>query len=835
MIQNQNLEINQFLQSKLTNNQRHYNHSIKVINHKETYLSQNILNKTSKKIAQSLEHLNEDYLNFNNNNLKISYKETSNNGIKNYYSINSHNHSEYITNYSSDNFPKMIMSRRDNVKTEIKARKNLDSFNEYYNKTEDKRISRAGSGNYKSKLEENLNNKYSQKKSRISYTEENRNTNIIQSSPSQPILFKSIDLDGNNDRKNKYNNNYKDRRIYKEKTYNKKTSPKYQNSSGLEENTYNHSISNIHSDTENLTKQIKNYKSSNIILNKKNIINNDMHIYVNSILDNNINIKNNYKYHSITIRSKNKTDKEEMCVDFKKKYNINTNRINLNNIEILNQNLLNNRKNRSPITSSSNNKNNNIYNNRVLDNKENENKDITNYYQNHLLFESINLKNMKAKDKSEKSDINNNINTFLDSVKIIANKNYLYLNNNINSRRIQFNENKNSKKIPIKISKESDFANSISKNKKKNEIKNNFIFESKEKNNHFGYDSDIHLEKEYKKDINTLDKNNNNIFIEKRLDNNKISFIYERKKKKQKSLTEASKELNMLIDKETITPNNDSNNPNINYYINENIKKNLGNVLKKIIKKSNNRKQKMKKISIRDHNINENEQQSIIKSNYCKTEGRNNNKSNEKKEKKIKKSNSNYMLENKEFVNEKRMNLQRNKIRKKIYKMEICKVNDIIYFGNKNMYKDKEIKNKLLNKSNNNNNIIIIINNADKNKFKRIIKTPKTTKSNIKNLINDKTSYNIKNKSSEKINCKNNTENLTKKEVSILTEKNHLINSNNIKIKKSIIKKKNNENNNIKIKKDFINNTFNRINNIDNKNEKKNLIEIANQNEKKKG
>ena len=93
MIQNQNLAINQFLQSKLITNHNHYNHSIKATKNNEPYFSKNIFNRTSKKISPILEPLIEDYFQHDNNKLKTSYNE---NNIKKYYSKNSHNHSEYV-------------------------------------------------------------------------------------------------------------------------------------------------------------------------------------------------------------------------------------------------------------------------------------------------------------------------------------------------------------------------------------------------------------------------------------------------------------------------------------------------------------------------------------------------------------------------------------------------------------------------------------------------------------------------------------------------------------------------------------------------------------------
>ena len=797
MIQNPNLEINQFLQSKLnTNNLNQYNHSIKTTKNNEPYFSKNIFNRSSKRISPSLEPLKEDYFHIDNNKLKSSYNEIN---IEKYYSKNSYNHSEYVTKYSSDNFPKFIISKRDTIKTEISYKETPEREHEHYYKTEEKDIRRTHSGNYKIKLKAGSSNRYDEKKNRTSYIEEKSMLNIIRTSPSQPFLYKGkYDVEKNNERNNHLNYKNEDKIIYVEKTYNKRNSPNIQIRQNLgrpEENAFNLSISNIHNDTENKTRQIKNFKSSIIVLNKSNLLNNNhIHNSLNNNTDNNKNAKDNYKCHSITVRSKNKIDKEEMRKDFKKNFNININKINLNKIEKLNKNLLNNRKIRTPITLSNTSKNSNLYNNRTLGNKENENKDLTKNYQNHSLFESINLKELKQKNISEKTNKFCNINTFLDSVKIINNKNNIYSNNNIYCKSIGIKENKIQNKKPIRISKEAENGNNINKNKKLYEIKIN-IYESKDKSNKYGYDSDI-CSDVFEKDSKNIKRNkinfdNNNIFIERKLNNNKISYIYERNNQKIKSLYEEANDFNKLLDKDLLNTKvkNDSNIVNMKQ-INENIKKNLGNVIKKLVKK-NNKNQKPKKINITD-NIERKDQ----KINYCNTEVINNN---QKKERKIKKSNSNYRFENKDIVNEKKIF----KTNGKEYKMEICKVNNITFSENQNLEKDKEVKKNLLNKSNNS-NIIIIINNGDKKKIKRVITTPKNPKINIKKLINEKILDNSNNKSSEKNKKISSNESSTKKKV------------NNFKIKKSI-KKNNNEKYALKIKKDIINSINNNHNSIDNK------------------
>jgi hypothetical protein len=539
MYQNQNRFINQFLQSKLNNNQ---NNSAKATNNNEPYFDKKFFNKISKKISPNLKPLNGDYLNFAiNNNLKTTYLVNMNNSTK-YYSINNHNHSEYITNYSSDHYPKIILARKNDSKSNESRTYIFPEDQKYYSKTEENAIRRALSGNYKNKLEEMPYNNYNQKKCYTYNKEKRKLIEAMQSSPSQPSFFKN---NYNIEENNNNNLNYKEIKIYKDKTFSKGSSQNCFYSFGLEDNAFN-SISNIHSDSENKNKPIRNYKSSNIINNRNNYTSHNINNYENNnISDNKIILKNNYKYHSITVKKNNKVDKNEMREDFKKKYNINTS-INKsyfdNNAEKISSNLLS-IKIKSPILS--NNKRSNIkkIKNRVIK-QENENLDLTNNYKNHSLFESINIK--KDREFPEKIKLKNNINTFIESSRINNKRTYLYINNNyINNKNIKSNENKNLQSNKIRLLKDNGYNNNNNSNNKsleKNNKKINNKSDIKDKVNNFGYESDI-VERYNKKsyDIKNQSNKDNNTSP----NNIKISYIYERKKKKQKSLTEESKEFNI--------------------------------------------------------------------------------------------------------------------------------------------------------------------------------------------------------------------------------------------------------------------------------------------------
>ena len=140
-------------------------------------------------------------------------------------------------------------------------------------------------------------------------------------------------------------------------------------------------------------------------------------------------------------------------------------------------------------------------------------------------------------------------------------------------------------------------------------------------------------------------------------DNNKITFIYDGKEKKRKSLPDI-KDINKIIDND----NNSSDN------INDDLNKNLGKVLKKIIIKEN-KKKRIKRVILSENNI-DNLNKSNAK-NYCKTETQVFNKK-QKNERKIKKSNSITKVEKNYFTikNNKAKSIPPKKKHK--YEIQIC-------------------------------------------------------------------------------------------------------------------------------------------------------------------
>ena len=797
MTQIQNRAINQFLQSK--SNHSNYNSSLKSTNITEPYFNKNLFTKTSTRIAPHFENMQEEDI-YNDNKLKTSYKKNLGNNNKIYYSINNHNHSEFLSKKNSKNNPKIIMNRRGNLRTqEVKKKTSFENIHGYYNKTEDNNaIKRAMSSTYKSGNDETPNNKNNQKKYYSNRKE--KRIEIIQSSPSEPLLFKDNDIEENNDIKN----DLIIKKKYMEKTFNsrRRKNPSEFNEK-LEDIILNNSISNINSDTETRNK-IKNYKSTNIIKKKDIYVDKPIHIKENNVSDNNLDIKDNIKYHSIIVK-KNRIDKNKIHIDLKQKDNFYTNREYSNNIEKISDNILNQRKSSSPKIIKTN--KNITYSSILVENRKNEMNELISNYHNNSLFES---KNIKQKDLQDQNNKNNNINTFIDSKIVLLKK--LNLNNTLKS--VDEKDNKNS------ILNGTEYMNiDINVDSTNNKMFNSYKIDQKEKNNiTYGYDSDI--SEKPKNKTNEIDekiyKNKTNYMKEEK----KMNYIYEGRSKKQKSLIEESPIPNKYLGKEKEKKEelNNKNSNNNNSNLDEIVKKNLGNVIKKIIKNNPININKNKKINISDNiSISDKDQLTEIKSNYFKVEAKyNNNK--EKKERQIKKSNSNFMIENKEFsIKKKEINNQEANIGNYNI-MEICKVNDITYKGNKS--NAQEDNNKTSNKLNN--NIIIIINNADKNKFKKVTKTPKISKNKNNNIDNFS-----KNNNHNKNNQINNNKNLSS-DISVKKKNNNNKSINN-NIKNHNSNKSNtdsktinnginkyNKNNNIKFKKDNNNENNNINSNIDN-------------------
>ena len=122
--------INQFLQSKSTRN--NFSHSIKYTsasNLKEPYFNKSILNKSKKIISPKIDLMDRD-------RLKTSINENHiNNYLKSVRHINKINASEKIINKSSDNFPRIILTKRGMKEITGKApdsdRENNNNFYHY--------------------------------------------------------------------------------------------------------------------------------------------------------------------------------------------------------------------------------------------------------------------------------------------------------------------------------------------------------------------------------------------------------------------------------------------------------------------------------------------------------------------------------------------------------------------------------------------------------------------------------------------------------------------------------------------------------------------------------
>ena len=190
MTQIQNRSINQFLQGK--SNHSHYNSSIKSTSIAEPYFNKNLFNKASTKISPHFETVREEYT-YNDNKIKTILNQNLRSSNKNYYSINNRNHSEYIANNSSKNYVKNTTNKIDNLKSsEIRKNNSPENDHGYYNKTEDNNVmKRAMSNTYKRNNEETPINHNNQKNYYSNRKEDKKRIEIIQTSPSQPILLKN--------------------------------------------------------------------------------------------------------------------------------------------------------------------------------------------------------------------------------------------------------------------------------------------------------------------------------------------------------------------------------------------------------------------------------------------------------------------------------------------------------------------------------------------------------------------------------------------------------------------------------------------------------------------
>ena len=711
MLQNQSGSINQFLQNKSSRN--NYSYSIKYTspsNSKEPYFNKSIFNNNKKIVSPKIEFVKE-------NSLLTSYNENLN--LNNKYKKNIINKAENKINRSSENFPKIILTKRGMKQLTNNAfDSSLEEEKNYQQQTEKNVIRRAKSGFYESQKKEDQNY-------RTTSNRERPRRKIIQVSSSLP-LFHDEHSDTNAKAKNEKSlysrRNTSNIKVYYSKCTNTGKKKEY-NKKNIKDNiSFNERLSTY----SNRKKIIINYKSSTNVnidnqlsLENRRIYN---HHSENNIYD--MDKKNKNKENHNYIQITNKTIKKGEIKDeykpsksiFNKKNNLKLyeDTSNLNNIYSEKSKNLNKKK-----------ENNDLEKIRIISNKN-----------NHVLYESKNLKKDKQIDDSKPNLI---------KVKIIGNnenrsvKNIIKFKNYMKITKIsKFDKEKkldNSKEIKDKIIKSinnktlNNIKKEVLKNDKTEEIDNNNIIINNNvniSNKKSNYINNIQLRKlpiknlEIKNDYNDIEelkpKNSTRKIIKD--DNHSLN-------NKNKTINEIKKDSNPQLN----APNSNSN---------TNIKEN-----------KSNKKMKIKKLN------------------------------------KAKSNDGGIKLHNKIIL-------------------EICKVSEVIFKGNK--------KNKVKEISQNNttnSNIIIIINNPEHKKSKKNIISPRDDKDKKNNNPNIKTDKGSDNKEgSEK-----------KDEKKI----NNIKDINNLKIKKinkNIIK------NGIKINRK----TFKNLSSI--KNEYKNIIinKIPNEN-----
>ena len=596
---------------------------------------------------------------------------------------------------------------------------------QFYQKTEDNTIRRAHSGYY-SNMQEGPSVKNDDKKKEISNTNNKRILNILQSSPSQPLFYdrkynlKESKNALNSNRKNILNKKVGERK-YEEKSYNYHNYnpyPLYYNRS-LDNKSMRRSINDINNDElDSKNRSLYNFKSNTV--RRNNTLDGKIkHIFVNDLDENDSDIKENYKYHSITVK-KAKINKEELRIDLKRKYNIYTHRI--DDIK-LDENILNySTKTISP-------KKINIFNKNYFSNRnrfdEQGSEEISSKYilkknKNHTIFESINLSKRKQNGSEEK-------------------KNLYYSNKNIKNE-----ENRSLRGITGKSLDEIKNINNVESEKR---IRNNFTstsykIESKNSNNNKNKYGTQYINRNRNRIIHKIEE-------KKALINNGISYIYEGRNMKQKSLIEVTNDLNNLLDIEmsksseishsNVGKNDESINKNEKMNINKNRIKSLGNIKPNITKRSIERlkikdiiiKSEANKTQKNDSFSKNEEEKKVISSkrgNDKKDDNNDNDSNNISKDLIIKKSNSICIVSKKQEIKNKNKKVSLKNIKANNINNEICKVNNIIFYG-----KQKK-------KDNNKSNIIIIINNTDKNKSNKAHKINNKQKNN--NIIDNNNSNN---------------------------------------------------------------------------------------------
>ena len=450
MLQTSTDSINQFLQSKSTRN--NFSHSIKYIsasNLKEPYPNKSLLNKNNEIISPRIDLI--DKVIFKNSKNK---NHISNNYLKNIRHINQKNSSEKIINKSSDNFPRIILTKRGMKEITGKApdsdRENNNNFYHYIKSEKKGEIRRAKSGY----IEIPKNEKKST--SRYSSRRKAEKLNIQESFSFSPFFLNDYDM--------KESNSNSSRKIYVKNEYSTNMNKDYRKNN----NSYNTRFNNY----TNRNVNDVNYKSNindNIVNDRVSTLENvrkSSHYSLDNINDQKYQNKENHKFVSITNK---KILKDEIRRDYRRANSILV-RQNDFNLNPSNSNKFFNTTIKY-IRNSDKENNNKSENIRILRNKN-----------NHVLYESKNLKTEKPKqkiitvnliDKNENNIIenknNNNTQNFRKITKIskIQEK-----NNNENDKKEDNTDNKMLNKINKKRSISNKELNSVKDKINENKLNN---------------------------------------------------------------------------------------------------------------------------------------------------------------------------------------------------------------------------------------------------------------------------------------------------------------------------------------------------------------------------
>ena len=638
MLQSSKDSINQFLQSKSTrNNFSHYIKYTSASNIKERYFDKSILNKNNKIISPKINLPNGD-------RLKTSINENHiNNYLKNIRHINQINSSGKIINKSSDNFPRIILTKRGfkqlTGKTMDLEHENRINNNYLVVKTEKKgEIRRAKSGYIETQLNEEQNS------GRYNY----RRRSYIQESSSLPS-FRLNNYSGINENYNKGSSNSSKKTIYEKNEYATNINRDYRRNNN---NTVNLRLNN----TTNRTRRIinyKNYVNVNISNDRRNTLENDSktsHYSLNNIYEQKNQNRKNHNFVSITNR---KIEKEEIRQEYKRANSIitdindyNLNPSSSNKISNISTKYIVNTKKRSNTETDIVKLNNNTVHHIVYKSKDmktekpkqkivtvniinkNENKENANINKNQNYKKITKISKIQEKNNEENDKDKSKINNEKNSEKI--NKISSLKNSGLNLAKEELKENKQNKNeiisdIKNKINDnqlnskqiKDDTNNLVNENKEK-EPKNNLKKLNKNKNNQ------ISLKEKIDALINSkLNEKKENISINK-VDIKEPKLIKKKKSKKfnknnekekdnktqNKNILEICKSSEIIFNEtkkeENVVAQNNTTSSNIIIIINNSKKKKITNIIKSPKKieenNKNNDANKNSNMNIKDNN-----------------------------------------------------------------------------------------------------------------------------------------------------------------------------------------------------------------------------------------